>query len=58
MDLKKEKINIILIATSIVLFFTYILSFTNFSSTDKRKLVKTAFETDKYIVFINRFELS
>ena len=42
MDLKKEKINIILITTSIVLFFSYILSFTNFSSTDKRKLVKTA----------------
>lgn len=58
MDLKKEKINIILIATSIVLFFTYILSFTNFSSTDKRKLVKTALVNNKYIDSINRFELS
>ena len=58
MDLKKEKINIILIATSIVLFFTYILSFTNFSSTDKRKLVKTALVNNKYLDSINRFELS
>ena len=58
MDLKKEKINIILIATSIVLFFTYILSFTNFSSTDKRKLVKSALVNNKYIDSINRFELS
>ena len=58
MDLKKEKINIILIATSIVLFFTYILSFTTFSSTDKRKLVKTALVNNKYIDSINRFELS
>lgn len=58
MDLKKEKINIILIATSIVLFFTYILSFTKFSSTDKRKLVKTALVNNKYIDSINRFELS
>lgn len=58
MDLKKEKINIILIATSIVLFFTYIFSFTNFSSTDKRKLVKTALVNNKYIDSINRFELS
>ena len=58
MDLKKEKINIILIATSIVLFFTYILSFTNFSSTDKRKLVKTALVNNKYLDSISRFELS
>ena len=58
MDLKKEKTNIILIATSIVLFFTYILSFTNFSSTDKRKLVKTALVNNKYIDSISRFELS
>ena len=58
MDLKKEKINIILIATSIVLFFSYIFSFTNFSSTDKRKLVKTALVNNKYIDSINRFELS
>ena len=58
MDLKKEKINIILIATSIVLFFTYILSFTSFSSSDKRKLVKTALVNNKYIDSINRFELS
>ena len=58
MDLKKEKINIILIATSIVLFFAYILSFTNFSSTDKRKLVKTALVNNKYLDSINRFELS
>ena len=58
MDLKKEKINIILITTSIVLFFSYILSFTNFSSTDKRKLVKTALVNNKYIDSISRFELS
>ena len=58
MDLKKEKTNIILIATSIVLFFSYILSFTNFSSTDKRKLVKTALVNNKYLDSINRFELS
>ena len=58
MDLKKEKINIILISTSIVLFFTYILSFTNFSSTDKRKLVKSALVNSKYEKSINKFELS
>lgn len=58
MDFKKEKTNIILIATSIVLFFTYILSFTNFSSTDKRKLVKSALINNKYVDLINKFELS
>lgn len=58
MDIKKEKINIILIATSIILLFTYIFSFTNFSSTDKRKLIKSALVNKKYETSINKFEFS